>query len=93
MSTTIDDYRCKLINKILFAGSQDDVKRFIAVAMRSLRQHKVNGHIVARFIDKMLQHLVEFNHTDHDTRQWNNIEMARMRFGELKSSLHADANS
>lgn len=90
MSITIDDYRCKLINKILFATSQDEVKRFIAAAMKGLQQHKVNGHIVARFIDKMLQHLEEFNHTDHNAQQCNNIKMARAGFSEIKTSIHAE---
>jgi len=88
--TTIDDYRCKLINKILFATSQDEVKRFIAAAMKGLQQHKVNGHIVARFIDKMLQHLEDFNHTDHNAQQCNNIKMAMTGFIEIKSSIHGE---
>jgi hypothetical protein len=91
MSITIDDYRCKLINKILFATSQDEVKRFIAAAMKGLHQHKVNGHIVARFIDKMLQHLEDFNHTDHNAQQCNNIKLAKTGFSEIKSSIHAEA--
>jgi hypothetical protein len=89
MATTIDDYRCKLINKILFASSQDEVRRFIAAAMKSLQQHKVNGHIVARFIEKMLQHLDEFHHADRDAQQWDNISLARTRFGEIKTALYA----
>lgn len=90
-STTIDDYRCKLINKILFATSQDEVKRFIAAAMKGLQQHKVNGYIVARFIDKMLQHLQDFNHTDHNAQECNNIEMARIGFSEIKNSMRVEA--
>ncbi len=93
MAITIDDYRCKLINKILFATSQDEVKRFIAAAMKGLQQHKVNGHIVARFIDKMLQHLEDFNHTDHNAQQCNNIKMAMMGFSEIKSSIHGETVS
>jgi retron-type reverse transcriptase len=90
-STTIDDYRCKLINKILFATSQEEVKRFVAAAMKGLQQHKVNGYVVARFINKMLQHLEEFKHSDHNAQQCNNIEMARISFSELKISMYGES--
>jgi hypothetical protein len=90
MTLTIDEYRCKLINKILFARSQDEVIRFIEVAMKSLQEHKVNGHIIVRFIDKMLQHLNEFRPVDYNTQQWNNIKMARMQFNQIKSTIQEE---
>ncbi|MGZ8559368.1 MAG: hypothetical protein ACXWWC_13580 [Chitinophagaceae bacterium] len=46
---SLDDFRCKLINKILFADSQQDVKRFCDGAMKGLEHHNVNRHIVVRF--------------------------------------------
>jgi hypothetical protein len=77
MSITIDDFRCKLINKILLAPSQDEVKRFVDASMKSLQAHNVNKHIIARFIEKMLQHLSKFNAMNHDAKQWSNIKMAK----------------
>jgi len=44
MSQTITEYRCKLINKILFARSQEEVRRIIDAAVRGLREHRLNGH-------------------------------------------------
>jgi hypothetical protein len=90
MALTIDEYRCKLINKILFARSQDEVKRFINVAMKSLQEHKVNGHIIARFIDKVLQHLNEFRPVYYNTQQWNNIKTARVQFNAIKHAIQEE---
>ena len=88
MSITIDDYRCKLINKILFAQSQEEIIRFVDAAMKGLQAHNVNKHIIARFVEKMLQHLAEFNPMNQDAQQSSNIKMARIKFNEIKSSLN-----
>ncbi len=87
MSLTIDEYRCKLINKILFARSQYEVKRYIDTAMKNLRDHKVNGHIIARFIEKSNNHLLEFDPMNHDSQQWSNIKMARVKFHQTRQLL------
>lgn len=92
MTQTIDDYRCKLINKVLFAGSQEEVRRFIDVAMRSLEEHKVNGHIVSRFVDKVISDLEQFNPLDYDAQQWTNIKMARIQFNKIKRSIQPAAH-
>jgi hypothetical protein len=90
MSMTINDYRCKLINKILFSNTQEEVKRYIDAAMRGLSMHKVNGHLVTRFADRTSRDLAAFSPMDYGTQQWTNIKMARMHFNQLKSSLHPD---
>jgi len=89
MTQTIDDYRCKLINKVLFAGSQKEVRRFIDAAMKGLEEHKVNGHIVARFVDKVISDLEQFNPLDYDAQQWANIKMARILFNKIKHSIQS----
>jgi hypothetical protein len=88
MSDTIDDYRCKLITKILAASSQEEVKRFAAAAMKGLQTHQVNGHIVSRFVDKTIQHLHDFSPMNFDAQEWANIKMAQICFKEVKRSLH-----
>ena len=88
MSITIDDYRCKLINRILFAQSQEEIIRFVDAAIKGLHAHNVNKHIIARFVEKMLQHLAEFNPMNQDAQQWSNIKIARIKFNEVKRSLN-----
>ncbi len=66
-------------------------KRVRYLSHARLHQHKVNGYVVARFINKMLQHLEEFKHSDHNAQQCNNIEMARVSFIELKSAMYGES--
>lgn len=78
MSLSLDSYRAKLINKILQAASQEDVKRFIAMAIKSLEQHKLNGHIVTRFLEKTTTQLELLDPMEKSAQEWSNIQMARI---------------
>lgn len=91
MSLSLDEYRCKLINKILFAGSQEVVKRFCDAAMNGLENHKVNSHIIARFVGKIITELDQFNPMDKDTQQWSNIQMARIIFFRISQRINTPA--
>ena len=92
MPLSLDEYRCKLITKISFAGSQDEVKRFCDAAMKGLEHHKVNGHIVARFVNKTISELEQFNPMKKDAQQWSNIQMARIHFNRIKQQIEATVN-
>jgi len=87
MSLSLTAYRTKLIAKIMFASSQDEVKRFIDTAMKSLEQYKLNGHIICRFTDKMLDELEAFSPLNKEAQQWSNIKMARICFNQQKRKL------
>ncbi len=91
MSLSLDEYRCKLINKILFAGSHEEVKRFCDAAMKGLEHHDVNGHIVARFVEKIISELEQFNPMDKDAQQWSNIQMAKILFNRIKQRINTPA--
>ena len=84
MSLSLTAYRTKLIAKIMSAFSQDDVKRYINTAIKSLEQHNLNGHIVTRFAEKMLDELESFSPMNKDAQQWSNINMARICFNQIK---------
>jgi hypothetical protein len=86
MSLPLDGYRCKLINEILLAGSQYEVKRCIDAAMDGLKKNKINGHIIARFTEKVILDLHKFNPMDKDAQQWSNIVMARIHFKQINAS-------
>ena len=92
MSLSLDEYRCKLINKILFADSQQKVKRYCDAAMNGLAQHKVNGHIVVRFVEKVISELELFNPMYKDAQQWSNIQMARILFNRIKQKINTPVN-
>ena len=92
MSLSLDDFRCKLINKILFADSQQEVKRFCDGAMKGLEYHNVNGHIVVRFVEKIISELEQFNPMNKDAQQWSNIQMAKIHFNRIKMRLTAETH-
>jgi len=87
MSLALDEYRTKLINKILFASSQEELKRFIDTALKALEQNKVNGHIISRFIEKIINDLELFNPMKKESQQWSNIKFARILFNRIKNNL------
>lgn len=92
MSLTLNEYRAKLITKILFAGSQEEVKRFIDTAIKALENNKVNGHIIARFVDKIIKELNLFNPMNKDAQQWSNITMGKILFNRIRHQHNATAN-
>ena len=92
MSSSLDEYRCKLINKILFANSQEEVMRFCDAAMKAQEHHKLDGHIIARFVEKIISELEQFNPMDKDAQQWSNIQMARIQFKRFKCRTNTPAN-
>lgn len=89
MDLSLTDYRSKLIAKIMLSNSQAEVKRYIDAALKSLEQHKLHGHIITRFVDKMIAELEIFNPMDKDAQQWSNIHMARIVFKQVKRNQEA----
>ncbi len=92
MSLPLDEYRTKLINKILFAASQEEVKRFIDTALKALEQNKINGHIISRVIEKIISDLELFSPMKKEAQQWSNIKIALILFNRIKNKLNTMAN-
>ena len=93
MARTLDDYRRKLINKILLSASPEEVRRFGNTAIRSLIDHKVHGYIIVRFIDKTVNDLQEFNLLNKDEQQWSNISLAIEHFTQLRKKFESSTIS
>jgi hypothetical protein len=93
MASTLDDYRRKLINKILLSASPEEVRRFGNTAIRSLADHKVHGYIILRFIDKTIHDLQEFNLLNKEEQQWPNIAMAIDHFTQLRKKFESSTIS
>jgi hypothetical protein len=92
MPLSLDDYRAKLINHILYAQSQEEVNSFIAAAMAALEQNKVKESIISRFVDKAIAELAAFNPMNNDAQHWSNIRIARILFNRIKYQLNAPLN-
>lgn len=92
MPLSLTDYRTKLLSKIMLASSQEEVKRYIDTAMKSLEQYKLNGHIISRFVDKIIDDLELYSPLNKDEKQWSNIKMARICFNQIKRKLSLATN-
>ena len=82
-----DEYRCKLINNLLFASSHDEVKELVDDGVQELRNHEANGHIVIRFVNKTIEQLEQFNPLNKNSQQWSNIKMARIYLNRIKRQV------
>lgn len=92
MTSSLDEYRCKLINTILLAGSQEEVTRFCDAALKSLDHYNVFGCRASGFVEKMINDLDQFNPMDKDAQQWSNIRMARIIFRRIKRGINTPAD-
>lgn len=92
MSLKLNEYRVKLITKIIFASSQDEVNRYIDAAMKSLDAYNVNGHTVSLFVTKIIAELDLFSPLDKDAQQWSNIKIAKIMFTRIKNRYNAQVS-
>ena len=93
MARTLDEYRHKLIDKILLAASPADALRFSDTAIRSLNEHKVHSYIIVRFIDKTLLNLEEVAALRIGETQYNNIKSAIDHFVHVRRKFQNSAVS
>jgi len=84
MARTLDEYRHKLIDKILLAESSRDVLRFSDTALRSLNEHDVHSYIIVRFIDKTVMNLEEVSALRIGEKQQSNIKSAIDHFVHVR---------
>lgn len=87
-----DQYRTKLSQRILLAGSQEEVKTVIAEAMLALRANRVHEHAILRFVEIILSEFESFNPMQKDAQQWSNIAVSRVLFKRIRHQLTAAAS-
>ena len=64
----------------------------IDAAIKALEQKRVPGHIIVRFVDKLLFELSEFSPMNIHAQHWNNIKIALVLLTRIKNSLNASVN-
>lgn len=84
MLPSIDKYQCKLINHILFATSQEEVKVIVDNSLIHLKELHLNHDLVLQFIERIFIHLEEFDPHNFESQQWSNIKMAKIKFKQLR---------
>jgi uncharacterized membrane protein len=86
MKEQLDDYRAELVNKILFAASDQEVKELIYSAMKLIEQKNSEKDLIARFLEKITQDLNSFSPMKKEAQQWSHIKLARILFNRLKNA-------
>jgi hypothetical protein len=90
MALTLNEYSRELVNKILLADSQVEVKRFIDTGLKEFDTPGINGHFIIKFLDRVIEDLSEFSPMNYEAQQWANIKMARIIFSKIRRSLQPE---
>ncbi|MBO9632221.1 MAG: hypothetical protein J7578_03830 [Chitinophagaceae bacterium] len=80
MLQTMDDQWYAFIENILNAGSQEEVRELIQMAIKEYENIDSRN----RFVDEVMKALNGLNAMDHDFHQWSNIKMARIQMYQAK---------
>ena len=86
-----DAYRSRLLQRILLAHSEEEVRRSIDEAMLALETHRVHGHAVLRFVEIILSEFESFNNTQINSQQRNNIVLSRALLERIRGRLLVNA--
>lgn len=90
MALSLHEYSGELLNKILLADSQADVKRFIDTGLKELEIPGLNGYFIIKFLDKIIEDVCEFSPLNYEAQQWANIKMARAILSKVRRSLQPE---
>ena len=90
MDTALPEYRQKLIVKIIAARSEDQIRRFIETVFRTLATRSINGHIIERFLDKLVNELNE--RLKDNLQSVDNIRFAIQVLQSIKAQWHQPEN-
>lgn len=77
MIKKLDDYRAKLITKILLATSPEEAKRYCHAAIHGLGDQQLQGYLIVRFLEETINELGNFSPAGQNTQQWENIIAAK----------------
>jgi len=92
MALSLDEYRATLINEILLAGSQQEIKQLIDAAINLLKYNNVSGQSISGFIEKSLRNLDQFSPLNEEAWQWSNIKTAKVLFNRASYSIKSAVN-
>lgn len=83
MTESINNFHGRLINKIMVAASQEEVRILIDTAIAYLEESKINGYLIVQFINEATKELEQFNPIKETAQGWSNIKMALIHFRKV----------
>lgn len=84
----LPEYRQKLIRKILASTSENQVRRYIETAKRTLSSREINGYIIERFWGKLMLELEKLMINRKKGALSDNILSAIQVLLKMKSELN-----
>lgn len=77
-----------LMNKILLAGSQDEVMHIVDEAMTAIVSSEADSQVISGMIEQIMNDLEVRNPMKIDAQQWSNIKMAMILFNRIRNRLN-----
>jgi hypothetical protein len=93
MAKSMNEFRIKLVDKIIHARSTEGVSRFISAAMRSFHRRRVNGYIVLRFLDRIVVEIQEEPAAALEGQESGNRDFALTRLRSIREGLTTQTSS
>ena len=87
MYDSMEELRTKLINEILFAASQDEVKQLVGGAINTIERNERGNHLMEGFAEGTCKILSSFDPMNKNAQQWSNIQLARILFNRLRKRV------
>lgn len=78
MSHSFDAYSTNLVNDILWASSQEEIKELIAETISIIEQKETDQLKRITFAERLKDELSLFNPFNKDAQQWSNIKLAKI---------------
>ncbi len=84
MPAATDEKKFRLVETLLHASGQEEVKRVIDAAVEGLGNLEFNDQFLVRIVEKTISELEQFSPMNKDFQQWSNIKMARIYLNRIK---------
>ncbi len=84
---SLDDYRHKLVDKVINAESCEQVKRYLVAAVGSLEKQEVGQLLISRFIDKSINQLTGLGLLETGIKAGLNIQYAKAQLEITKRNV------
>ena len=87
MPQRFTDFHVQLINQILLASSQEEVKTYIDTTIKEIGQQEKEILVPFYFAGKMIEELELYSPMKKNAQQWSNIQMARVHLHGIRTEM------
>ncbi|HMG82983.1 MAG TPA: hypothetical protein VK559_08095 [Ferruginibacter sp.] len=84
-------YRARLLEEILSASYQEDVKQLVEEAIELLKKDSLDNNMVYQLVGEIIESLDQFSPLKKNSQQWSNIKIAKIQCLRVKKRLELQA--